>query len=91
MPKRIYVGNLPSGTVERDLRKMFSGFGDLISVIIYDPTGSRTQPGIRNVPLRNPGDKAAYVDLADDAAAIRAMTSLKNTTLGGNKLEFRID
>lgn len=34
MPKRIYVGNLPEGTTERELRTLLSSYGSVESVHI---------------------------------------------------------
>ena len=32
----IYIGNLPAETIETELRELFAGFGDVISVTLMD-------------------------------------------------------
>ena len=55
MPKRIYVGNLPDGATEAELRKLFSGYGSVDEVHIDKRRGVASieiEGTVRRVPSR---------------------------------------
>ncbi|HEY6357780.1 MAG TPA: RNA-binding protein, partial [Vicinamibacterales bacterium] len=74
MGRKLYVGNLPYSTNEDELRELFSRAGgvDTVSVIRDNATG------------RARG--FAFVEMASDADAQKAVTELNGTQLGGRTL-----
>jgi cold-inducible RNA-binding protein len=74
MGRKLYVGNLPYSTNEDELRELFSRAGgvDTVSVIRDNATG------------RARG--FAFVEMASDADAQKAVTDLNGTQLGGRTL-----
>jgi len=66
MPKRIYVGNLPSSASDREIRAAFARFGKVVSVAVSRGT--------------------ATVEMADAAAASKAIRALHQTDMGGRSL-----
>ena len=58
MPKRIYVGNLPPSTTERDVRQLFSRFGSVESVeLSVDPRTGQLK-GFGFVEMETGADEA---------------------------------
>ena len=74
MGRKLYVGNLPYSVSEDELRDLFSRSGavDTVSVVRDNATG------------RARG--FAFVEMATDADAQKAMTDLNETQLGGRTL-----
>ena len=74
MGRKLYVGNLPYSTNEDELRELFSRAGgvDTVSVIRDNATG------------RARG--FAFVEMASDSDAQKAVTELNGTQLGGRTL-----
>jgi RNA recognition motif-containing protein len=74
MGRKLYVGNLPYSTNEDELRELFTRAGgvDTVSVIRDNATG------------RARG--FAFVEMASDADAQKAVTELNGTQLGGRTL-----
>jgi RNA recognition motif-containing protein len=74
MGRKLYVGNLPYSISEDELRDLFSRSGavDTVSVVRDNATG------------RARG--FAFVEMASDADAQKAMTDLNETQLGGRTL-----
>ena len=64
MPKRIYVGNLPFDTTEREVKEMFSKFGTVTDVDLesYHGSGQRV---MKAVVTMNSGAEAALRNLRD--------------------------
>jgi RNA recognition motif-containing protein len=74
MGRKLYVGNLPYSTSEDELRELFSRSGavDTVSVVRDNATG------------RARG--FAFVEMATDADAQKAVSELNETQLGGRTL-----
>ena len=74
--KNIYVGNLPFDATEDQLRGLFEAYGpvDKASIVTDRDTG---QPR-----------GFAFVEMADDDAATKAMEALNGTNLGGRNLNI---
>lgn len=72
---RLYVGNLAHETTEAQLRDAFARFGAVSSVKIVSDRRGR-QKGF------------AYVQMADDESADRAMQSLRGTQINGRTLDI---
>jgi RNA recognition motif-containing protein len=74
MAKKIYVGNLSFQTTETDLSNMFGAIGQVESVQIITDRVSGRSKGF------------AFVQMADDAAAEKAIEQLNGKEFGGRKL-----
>jgi cold-inducible RNA-binding protein len=72
--KSLYVGNLAYDTTEADLRALFSPFGELVSVRIASDRAGRPKG-------------FAFVEMADESAALAAVESLKRTELRGRTMD----
>jgi cold-inducible RNA-binding protein len=72
--KNLFVGNLPFGATENDLRTLFEKFGavERVSVITDRDTGKSRGFG--------------FVEMADDQAAAQAIAGLNNTEFNGRAL-----
>jgi RNA recognition motif-containing protein len=72
--KKIYVGNLSFGTTEADLRGMFEVHGSVQAVnVITEPSTGRPRG-------------FAFVEMAEDAEAEKAIVALNGTEVGGRQL-----
>lgn len=72
--KNIYVGNLPWGTTEDDLRRSFGQYGQVQSAkIIMDRETGRSRG-------------FGFVEMEDDAAD-QAIQALNGTDMGGRSLK----
>ena len=74
MAKKIYVGNLSFQTTETDLRNMFGEFGQVESVQIITDRDTGRAKGF------------GFVQMADDAAAEKAIVQLNGKGVGGRNL-----
>jgi cold-inducible RNA-binding protein len=74
MAKRIYVGNLSFRTTETDLSNMFGEIGEVESVRIITDRDTGRSKGF------------AFVQMADDAAAEKAIAQLNGKEVGGRNL-----
>ena len=74
MSKKIYVGNLSFQTTESDITQAFSGFGPVESVSIITDRDTGRSKGF------------AFVQMADQADADKAISTLNGTELGGRNL-----
>jgi tetratricopeptide (TPR) repeat protein len=72
--KSVYVGNLPPGTNEADLSRLFSPIGPVRSVTIPRDPKTKLSRGF------------AFVEMSNAGAARKAITELRNTELMGSKL-----
>jgi RNA recognition motif-containing protein len=74
--KNIYVGNLSYNASEDEIRSLFEAYGavDRVSIVTDRDTG---QPR-----------GFAFVEMADDDAAGKAMEALNGTKLGGRNLNI---
>ncbi len=72
--KNLFVGNLPFGATESDLRTLFEKFGTVerVSVITDRDTGKSRGFG--------------FVEMADDSAAEQAIAGLNSTDFNGRAL-----
>jgi len=72
--KNIYVGNLPFGASEDDLRQAFEAFGEVTSVsIIMDRETGRSRG-------------FAFVEMPNDDEAAEAIKGLNLTDIGGRNV-----
>jgi RNA recognition motif-containing protein len=74
MPTKLFVGGIPFRTTEEELRQHFSQAGEVVSVFI--PMDRMTQ--------RPRG--FAFVEMADDAAAEKAISMFDGTDMGGRRI-----
>ena len=73
--KNIYVGNLPHGTTEEELRSLFGKHGRVERVsILHDHATGRSRG-------------FGFVEMPDDVEAERAIRALNGATLGGQALK----
>ncbi|HET9496165.1 MAG TPA: RNA-binding protein [Chloroflexia bacterium] len=71
---KIYVGNLAFGTSEDDLQRTFAEFGQVDSVAIIKDKYSGESRGF------------GFVEMADSAAAAKAIEALNGTEMDGRNL-----
>ena len=70
---KIHVGNLPSDVTAEDLRKTFAAFGD-VEAVTLEMSGGKFKG-------------TAIVEMANEPAAQRAISSLKGRNLKGKPLK----
>ncbi|MBN1826560.1 MAG: RNA-binding protein [Candidatus Eisenbacteria bacterium] len=73
MAKTIYVGNLPFGATEEEVRDLFSQHGSVLSVKLITDRETGRPRGF------------GFVDM-DDADADKAIAALDGTDMGGRNL-----
>lgn len=71
---KIYVGNLPFGTTEEDLRNVFGGYGEVSSVNIITDRQTGRSRGF------------GFVEMSEDTAAKSAIEGLNGSDMGGRPL-----
>jgi cold-inducible RNA-binding protein len=74
MARKLYVGNLPFNTAEDDLRGLFEGAGTVDSVNMVRDNATGQARGF------------AFVEMASDEDAQKAISMLNNYQLGGRAL-----
>ena len=74
LSKKLYVGNIPFSTTEDELRGLFAQHGDVDSVAVITDRETGRARGF------------AFVEMADSAAADKAIQSLDGSDLGGRSL-----
>lgn len=72
--KNLFVGNLPFSATEDELRDLFSAFGEIQQVRIMTDRDTGRSRGF------------AFVEIADDEAAAKAISGLNGKELGGRAL-----
>jgi cold-inducible RNA-binding protein len=72
--KNLFVGNLPFTATEDELRDLFSAFGEVQQVRIMTDRDTGKSRGF------------AFVEIADDDAAAKAISDLNGKELGGRAL-----
>lgn len=72
--KNLFVGNLPFSATEDALRDLFGAFGEIQQVRIMTDRDTGKSRGF------------AFVEIADDDAAARAITELNGKDFGGRAL-----
>ena len=74
MARKLYVGNLPFNTAEEDLRGLFEGAGTVDTVNMVRDNATGQARGF------------AFVEMASDEDAQKAISMLNNYQLGGRAL-----
>jgi RNA recognition motif-containing protein len=74
MGRKLYVGNLPYSVSEDELRDLFGRAGAVDTVSVVRDTATGRARGF------------AFVEMATDADAQKAMTELNETQMGGRTL-----
>lgn len=65
MAEKLYIGNLPYETTERDVRVLFKPYNPVHSVILIADKDTNHSRGYGFVELEEPNAKAAIYDLDD--------------------------
>jgi RNA recognition motif-containing protein len=71
----IYVGNLPYGATEDELRAAFAAFGEVNTVNLITDKFTGQSKGF------------AFVEMADNASANAAIKGLNETSMGGRNVK----
>lgn len=71
----IYVGNLPYGITEDDLKTAFEAFGDVTSANVITDKFTGQSKGF------------GFVEMSDNSAADSAIKSLNDSEMGGRKIK----
>jgi len=74
MSRKLYVGNLPFQTTETDLESLFASSGDVAQVTVMRDRETGRARGF------------AFVEMATDEGASKAIETLNNTSYGGRNL-----
>ena len=74
MARKLYVGNLPYETGEQDLKDLFANAGTVESVNVIRDMATGRARGF------------AFVEMASDADAQNAVTTLNDSQFGGRNL-----
>ncbi len=74
MGNKLYVGNLPYSVTEAELRELFSPAGEIASIAIITDRDTGRPRGF------------AFVEMADAAAAQKAISMVNGKTLGERQL-----
>lgn len=74
MPTKLFVGGIPFRTTDEELREMFAQAGEVTSVFI--PLDRQT----------NRPRGFAFVEMADDAVADKAISMFDGTDMGGRRI-----
>ena len=75
MTKRIYVGNLSYETTDAKLSELFGTIGPVASVTLITEPGTGRSKGF------------AFVEMADDAQAVAAISALNEKELDGRNIK----
>ena len=75
MTKRIYVGNLSYETTDAKLSELFATAGTVASVTLITEPGTGRSKGF------------AFVEMADDAQAVAAISALNEKELDGRNIK----
>ncbi len=74
MNRKLYVGNLPYETTETDLQSLFATAGAVASVTVMRERETGRARGF------------AFVEMATDADALNAISTLNESSFGGRNL-----
>jgi RNA recognition motif-containing protein len=74
VPKSLYVGGLPYSTTEEGIRELFSGAGDVSAIRLITDRDTGQSRGF------------AFVEMADDDGAERAINMFNGHQFGGRTL-----
>ena len=75
MPTKLFVGGIPFRATEEELRQLFSQAGEVVSVFIPLERETRRPRGF------------AFVEMADDASAEKAISMFDNSDMGGRSIK----
>jgi len=75
MSKKVYVGNLPFSTSDKDLTEMFSPYGEITEAIIIKDKYSGRSKGF------------GFVTFANDESATKAISELNEKDIQGRALK----
>jgi len=78
MSKKIYVGNLNYATTEDTLSSLFSQYGEVVSTVIIKDRYTEQSKGF------------GFVEMADDAAADAAITTLNGKEVDGRRVRVNV-
>ncbi|MFH1621203.1 MAG: RNA-binding protein [Patescibacteria group bacterium] len=78
MSTKLFVGGIPYRTSDEELRQTFSQAGEVVSVFIPIDRASQRPRGF------------AFVEMADEAQAEKAISMFDGTDLGGRKIAVSI-
>ncbi len=78
MSTKLFVGGIPYRTTDEELRQTFSQAGEVVSVFIPIDRASQRPRGF------------AFVEMADEAQAEKAISMFDGTDLGGRKIAVSI-
>ena len=74
MPTKLFVGGIPYRTADEELRQLFSQAGEVVSVFIPMDRETHRPRGF------------AFVEMADDAAADKAISMFNDSDMGGRSI-----
>lgn len=72
---KLYVGNFPYNITEDDLREAFSGFGEVVDVVVITDRQSGRSKGF------------GFVEMPDNAEADAAIKALNDSDMRGRKIK----
>ncbi|MDO8584201.1 MAG: RNA-binding protein [bacterium] len=74
MPTKLFVGGIPYRATDEELRQLFSQAGEVISVFIPMDRETHRPRGF------------AFVEMADDAGAEKAISMFNDSDMGGRRI-----
>ena len=78
MAKKLYVGNLSYSTTEESLGGLFAQFGEIVSTTVIKDRATGQSKGF------------GFVELADEAAAEKAITDLNGKEFEGRRIRVNV-
>lgn len=78
MPTKLFVGGIPYRATEEELQQLFSQAGEVVSVFIPTDKETRRPRGF------------AFVEMADDASAEKAISMYDGSDMGGRKIAVNL-
>ncbi|MBQ5570480.1 MAG: RNA-binding protein [Treponema sp.] len=78
MSKKLYVGNLNYATTEDTLKNVFASYGEIVSAVVIKDRDTQQSKGF------------GFVELADDAAAERAIAELGGREIDGRRVRVNV-
>jgi cold-inducible RNA-binding protein len=78
MPTKLFVGGIPYRTTDEELRQYFSQAGEVVSVFIPMDRATQRPRGF------------AFVEMADEASAEKAISMFDGQDMGGRRIAVSI-
>jgi len=78
MPTKLFVGGIPYRTTDEELRQVFSQAGEVVSVFIPMDRATQRPRGF------------AFVEMADEASAEKAISMFDGQDMGGRRIAVSI-